>query len=76
MKTELKKYSKEVTKIIQKVAKTGIDSVSSQDNDYSILEQSIGFLNEQFGAEIKVVTAEKSDKKKSAIPGKVAIVIE
>ena len=75
---ELKRYSKDITKIIQKVLKSGIDLVLTQEIEFDILNQSIDFFKNEFKAEIIVIKAQDSQENKAsqALPGKVAIVVE
>lgn len=75
---ELKKYSKDIIKIIQKSLKTGIDNISTQDKEYDIIEQSKEFFEKEFNAEVIILKAEQSreNKARQALPGKVAILVE
>ncbi|MEK6916388.1 MAG: class I tRNA ligase family protein, partial [Nanoarchaeota archaeon] len=77
-KEDLKKYSKDITKIIQKAVKTGISDVTNQDKELKILMESTDFFKEEFNAKIEILEAEKSNegKAKQALPGKVAILVE
>jgi len=73
-----KPHSKEITKIIQKALRTGIDTVSSQDKEYSALVESKDFFKTEFSSEIEILKAEDSKEAKalSANPGKPAIIVE
>ena len=74
----LKRYAKDITKIIQKVAKTGIDFVSNQDVEFTTINQSKEFFENEFKAKIEVIKAQDSSENKAnqAVPGKVAILVE
>jgi len=74
----LKRYAKDITKIIQKVAKTGIDFVSNQDVEFTTINQSKEFFENEFKAKIEVIKAQdsKENKANQAVPGKVAILVE
>ena len=75
---EFKKHSKDIAKIIQRTLKHGIDDITSQEKEYTILKESRDFFGKEFKTEIEVIKAEDSKKNKanSALPGKVAILIE
>jgi len=77
-KNELKRYSKEIVKIIQKTSKTGIDNIIEQSEEFKILLQSKDFFKSEFKAEIIIEKADKSkeNKARQALPGKVAILVE
>jgi len=76
--SEMKRYAKDITKIIQKVVKSGIDDCSTQSEECDVLKQSIDFFKNDFKAEISVEKAEnsKENKARKALPGKVAILVE
>jgi leucyl-tRNA synthetase len=75
---ELKKHSKDAAKLIQKALKSGVDDTLNQDKEYSVLEESTGFLSREFNSKIEVIKAETSaeEKARNALPGKPAILVE
>jgi leucyl-tRNA synthetase len=75
---EFKKHSNDISKIIQKALKSGIDENFDRKEELHSLKESIDFLSKEFNAEIEVIEAEKSSEQiaKNAIPNKPAILIE
>jgi leucyl-tRNA synthetase len=74
----LKQHSKEITKIIQKVMKTGIDYLTTQSKEFEVLKQSKEFFENEFKSSVEIIKAEDSQENKAgqASPGKVAILVE
>jgi leucyl-tRNA synthetase len=74
----LKQHSKDITKIIQKAMKSGVDETSGKEKEFSALKESSDFLAKEFNAEIEVIDAEKSNevKARNALPNKPAILVE
>ena len=77
-KESLKKYSKDISKIIPKVIKTGIDFVSNQSEEFTVINQSKEFFEKEFNTKIEVIKSQDSKENKAnhAAPGKVAILVE
>ena len=80
MKTDLKTYEKEITKMIPAIVKDVSkvpDLVLNQADEFKALEDSKDFLAEKLEADIEIVKAQdsKEAKAKNAMPGKPAIVI-
>lgn len=75
---EFKKHSKDVSKMIQRALKQGLDEISNQDNEFTALNESRDFFTKEFKAEIEVIKAEdsKEGKARQALPGKPAILVE
>ena len=67
-----------MAKIIQKSLRQGIDHVTSQEKEYTALNESRDFFAKEFNCEINVVKAEdsKENKAKQSMPGKPAIIVE
>ncbi|MBN1386534.1 leucine--tRNA ligase [Candidatus Woesearchaeota archaeon] len=78
MQTELKRYSKDIMKIIPKLIQKAPEHVFSQDEELKYLQSSADFFKEEFGAEVSIIKAEDSKENKAAqaSPGKPAILIE
>jgi len=79
MSGELKKYGQEITKMLPKLAKTGVNfKVTSQKAEHEVLKDAVEFLKLQHSCEVEVSEAEKSKEAKaqSAMPGKPAILVE
>lgn len=76
--SEMKKHSKEVIKIIQKTLKSGIGIVSTSKKEYSVLEQSRAFFENELNLKVEVTKEKESkeNKAKQAMPGKAAILVE
>ena len=77
----LKPKGKEITKIVTGLLKdvTRIPSlVTSQEEELKVIQDSTKFLEQEFECSIEIILAEESDlpKAKSAMPGKVGILIE
>ena len=75
---EFKIHSKEISKIIQKSIKSGMDRVSSQNEEFVVLDESKAFFEENFGCTVDIIRAEESEEKKSknASPLKPAILVD
>ncbi len=80
MQGELKKYGKDITKLIPKFIKSGsVPDVMTPKFEHKIIEASRDFLSKEYnGCEIVVEMAEESKegKAKNAMPGKPAILVE
>lgn len=78
--SEVKKYGKEATKIIQRIVKSGkgLNDVLSHELEYKSLVESKDFLEREFKSTIIIKKAEDSEqaKAKQALPGKPAILVE
>jgi hypothetical protein len=74
---EFKKHSKDISKIIQRALKHGIDDAGNQNSEFKALEESRDFFAQEFKSEIEVIKAEdsKENKARSALPGKPAILV-
>lgn len=74
----LKKHSKEITKIIQKALKTGVSYAVGREAEFNALNESKEFLKKEFNADISVIDAELSDeeKAKNSVPNKPAILVK
>ncbi len=78
MKNEkLKQHSKEITKIIQKALKAGIDDVPAREKEFLALKESALFLSKEFDSKVVVLEAEnsKEEKARNAMPNKPAILV-
>jgi len=78
---ELKMKGKEVSKIVQSLIKdvSKIPStVTSQEEEFNAVKEAKSFLEKEFSCKINIILAEESDnqKAKSAMPGKVGILVE
>ncbi len=76
---EYKKYSGELTKLLPKFIKAGsVPSVTSPQFELKVLQDAIGFFENEFSCKVNVVRGEDSShpKAKAALPGKVGIVVE
>ena len=81
MKDEkLKKHGKEISKFLLKmIVNNKIPKiVLTQKQEFTVIKESLDFINSEFNCETSVMEAEKSDeqKAKQAMPGKVAILVE
>ncbi len=81
MKDELKKYGKEITKMIPMFLKDASKipkEVLNQKTEFENLESSKEVFEKEFKAEIEIVKAEDSREEKAgkALPGKVTIIVE
>lgn len=77
----LKMYGKEVSKIVLSVLKdpSKLPSlVTSQEEEYHLIDEAKDFFSKEFNAKIEIVKAEDSQNQKaqSAMPGKVGILVE
>lgn len=77
MKTSLKQYGQEISKLLPKVLDKLPESVLSQDEEFNFLDESKIFLEQEFNSKIELIKADKSKeaKSKNAMPGKPAIII-
>lgn len=78
---KMKPKGKEVSKIVQSVLKdvSRLPSlVTSHEEELKVLEEARNFLENEFVCNVKIVSADDSseEKAKSAIPGKVGILVE
>jgi leucyl-tRNA synthetase len=73
-----KKYSKEVTGIIQKTLKSPGKELVDHDREFAALKESAEFFAKEFGAVVNVLKAEgcTEQKAKQAMPNKPAILVE
>jgi leucyl-tRNA synthetase len=73
----LKQHSKDITKIIQKLMKTGVDKLIPREKELSALKESAEFLSSEFNAKVHVLEAEESkeEKARNAMPNKPAILV-
>lgn len=79
MATDLKKYSKEVMKIVPRIIKAGaVPDFTSQKEELQGIKDASEFLKAEFGAAINVEIAENTKEAKAgnAMPGKPAILVE
>ena len=76
MATELKQYSKDITRLLPNMIKKGVSSIKQED-EARLLEESIASLKEEFGVEIVIESANDSTaaKAKNAAPAKPAILL-
>lgn len=75
----LKKYGKDIMKILPKVIKAGsVPQYFSKEKEMKIIEQAKEYLSEEFGCEVKVIDGNESNeaKAKQAAPAKPAIIVE
>jgi len=77
MKTKGKEISKIVVGLVKDASRIP-KFVSSAEEELKAMRDARDFLGKEFGCKIKVVVAENSDhpKAKSAMPGKVGILVE
>jgi len=78
---KLRIKGKEISKIVGSVLKdvSKLPSmVTSQEDEHTVMKDAQEFLEKEFGCSIEIILANESDheKAKSAMPGKVGIVIE
>jgi len=72
----LKTHMNEIMKIMPKF-KNGVDKGLNKESEISLLNECSEFLKAEFGAEIEIIDADKSDENKAkvAMPGKPAILV-
>ncbi len=78
---KLKMKGKELSKLVPILVKDPAklpDFVTSQEDEMKIITEAKKFLEKEFNSEIKIVAADESEelKAKSAVPGKVGILVE
>ena len=78
---QLKMKGHEISKLVPILIKDPAklpDFVTSQEEEMKIITEAKKFLEKEFNCEIKIVAAEESveNKAKSAVPGKVGILVE
>lgn len=78
---DMKVKGKEISKIVQSVLKdpSKLPSfVISQEDEYAILKEAKGFLEQEFNTKVSIILAEESEhpKAKSAWPGKTGLLVE
>ena len=78
---ELKMKGKDISKIVQSVVKDVSKlptMVTSQEEELKVIQEAKEFLEKEFACEVEVVIADESKevKAKSAMPGKVGILVE
>lgn len=76
----LKKYGKEISKFVPKLVQSGRvpSSVSSEKEEYNSLMKAKEFLESELACQVEIIKASKSDnpKGRTALPGKVGILVE
>ena len=77
LKVQGKEVSRIITAVLKDVSKLP-KTVTSQDMELKCMTDAIPFLTKEFNCKIKVILAEEAtqEKAKSALPGKVGIVVE
>ncbi|MBN2367783.1 leucine--tRNA ligase [Candidatus Woesearchaeota archaeon] len=70
------KHANEISKLLQKFVRTGVEKATSQDKEFKTLAEARDFISNTFNAEVIVEKAEDSMEKKPALPGKPGIVVE
>jgi leucyl-tRNA synthetase len=77
MKTELKKYGQDITKLVPKLVEKAPDVVLDEKTEIKALEAAAVDLSKEFGCKVSVVKASdsKDAKAKVAMPGKCAILV-
>ncbi len=70
---EFRKYGKEIPKLINEIMKIGIKPII---DEVAVLNDAKEFLEKEFGCEIIINGEDKANKKRFAIPHKVAIYME
>ncbi len=77
LKIKGKEVSKIVTMVLKDVSKIP-KTVTTQENELNVIKEAIPFLEKEFGYTMNVMIAEEStqEKARSAIPGKVGIIVE
>jgi len=70
---EFRKYGKEIPKLINEIMKIGIKPVI---DEVAVLNDAKEFLEKEFGCEVIINGEDKANKKRFAIPHKVAIYME
>ena len=78
MGTELKRYGKDIVKMIPRFAKNGIPEFIDQENESKNMGSTTGFLKGEFNCEIVLENEKDSNEQKanSSMPGKPAIIVE
>ncbi|GIU68910.1 MAG: hypothetical protein KatS3mg002_0146 [Candidatus Woesearchaeota archaeon] len=76
MTTELRNYGQEITKMLPKFIDKIPDIILDQESERMFFEENKIFLEKEFSCNVTILISEKSSEKKSAIPGKPAIIIK
>ena len=78
---KFKKFGKDISRIVPALVKDRSkipQTITSQKDEISTLNEAIDFINKEFKADIEIISAEKSKEAKAgnAMPGKPAILVE
>ncbi|MBW2995200.1 class I tRNA ligase family protein, partial [Candidatus Woesearchaeota archaeon] len=79
MEGKIKEHGKEITKILPKYIKTGtVPDILSPDKEIKVIKDAKKFLENEYGAKIEIIEAEKAKDTKAgqSMPGKPAILVE
>jgi ribulose 1,5-bisphosphate carboxylase large subunit-like protein len=75
MKTELRMYGKQISKLLPTLLKKGLPDYTH--DEFKLLNEAINIIKEEFSADVKIIRAKdsKESKAKQAMPGKPAIIV-